>query len=680
MKPTSSKIKFLFSIAMIGVLLVGLVAVPALRTNSATASQSMIVTGIDTNQVVDLVQQHGGKVTSRLEIIHGVAALVPTQSITALRAEKGITQVSYNSPTQLSDYDFNGTAGSKELKDPATDYPNITGADSAWKKGYTGQGVTVAILDTGIATHPSLVESLNGKKRGLTAWVDFIQGKKKPIDPNGHGTHVAGIIANASKGSDNEYNGMAPGVNLVGVRVLDETGAGTYESVIQGIQWVVDHKAQYNIKIMNLSLYSLVQSPYWADPLNQAVMRAWAEGIVVVVAAGNGGPGPMTITVPGNVPYVITVGAFTDHYTPSDWLDDYITPFSAAGPTLDNFVKPDIVAPGGHIVSTMMSSSYLARNHGANRVGNKYFSMAGTSQAAAITSGTAALMLSRNANLSPDQVKYRMMATALAFVTEDQSEALYSIWQQGTGRLNAADAVLADIDGAANQGMDVWADLNGSTHYEGYTTFDSETGTFKLLGDFYEPSSGAIGSWSGTIGSWSGAIGSWSGSHYAAWGNGIGSWSGAIGSWSGAIGSWSGTIGSWSGAIGSWSGAIGSWSGAIGSWSGGYTTWVGGMENWIDAINSWVGAIGSWSGGVGSWSGGVGSWSGGIGSWSGGIGSWSGGVGSWSGSVGSWSGGVGSWSGSIIDASYIGSFTDGTSPVNSTSKTSLSPWLEEPTP
>src|SRR4029450_11288765 len=142
-----------------------------------------------------------------------------------------------------------------------------------------------------------------------------------------------------------------PGVKLVGIRVLDETGAGTYEQVIQGIQWALDHQDQYNIRVMNLSLVSPVQSPYWADPLNQAVMRAWAEGITVVVAAGNAGPGPMTVGVPGNNPYVTPRGAFPDNFTPGNWNDDYIAPFSASGPTLDGFAKPDLVAPGAHMVS-----------------------------------------------------------------------------------------------------------------------------------------------------------------------------------------------------------------------------------------------------------------------------------------------------------------------------------------
>ena len=249
----------------------------------------------------------------------------------------------------------------------------------------------------------------------IVAWIDFVDGKKKPVDPNGHGTHVAGVIANNQIGADGEANGMAPGVDLVAVRVLGENGGGTYENVIKGIQWVVKNQAKYNIRVMNLSLVSPAQSPYWADPLNRAVTAAWASGITVVAAAGNGGPGPMTISVPGNNPYVITAGAFTDAYTPMVFDDDYLAPFSAAGPTLDGFTKPDVLAPGAHMVSTMSNSSYVARNHQANRVGSDYFSMAGTSQASATVSGVAALVISAHpeSDPQPGQVPHHGFCHAL---------------------------------------------------------------------------------------------------------------------------------------------------------------------------------------------------------------------------------------------------------------------------
>lgn len=189
------------------------------------------------DQAEALVKKVGGEVTSRLNIIDGVGARVSSEELSALNAVAGV-KVTYNSPIYLTDVEYEGQVKSKDV---STDYPDVVGADLAWQEGITGQGVTVAVVDTGIDTHPLLDKSIQGKNRKLAGWADFISGSKKPIDPNGHGTHISGIIANAAKGADGEWNGIAPGVQLVGVRVLDETGTGSYVSVIQGIQWVLDH-------------------------------------------------------------------------------------------------------------------------------------------------------------------------------------------------------------------------------------------------------------------------------------------------------------------------------------------------------------------------------------------------------------------------------------------------------
>ena len=448
--------------------------------------ESFIVQGTSTAQVTQLVERYGGSITSQLEIIHGVGALLPAHKLAMLRLEPGIIAVTPNVPVIATGQ-----------RNPSTDYPDVVGADVVWNQGNLGEGVTVAVVDTGLGWHPGFYTNTHGRiDDRVVGWVDFVNGSRIPFDPNGHGTHIGGIIANAQKDSEGEWNGMAPGVDLVGVRVLDQQGAGTYERVIEGLQWVLDHQAQYNIKIINLSLSSPVQSPYWADPLNQAVMQAWAAGITVVVAAGNGGSGPMSVGVPGNNPYVITVGAFTDNYTPLDWDDDYIAPFSAAGPTLDGFVKPDVVAPGAHMVAPMMPSSYLARNHEANKVTALYFSMAGTSQATAVVSGEAALILAQHPELTPDQVKFRIIVTSLLWVDPTTTEALYSMWQQGAGRVNVPDAVYADISESANAGMDIQEDIAGQIHYEGYSYYDDEIGAFRLRSGY--------GTWSGGYGTWSG--------------------------------------------------------------------------------------------------------------------------------------------------------------------------------
>jgi serine protease AprX len=456
----------------------------------------------------------------------------------------------------------------------------------------------VAVVDTGLARHPGLSNSINGKnKNRIIGWADFVDPSRAPRDPNGHGTHIAGIIANSQMGPDGEWNGVAPGVNLVGVRVLDEQGFGTYEQVIQGIQWVIQHKEELGIQVMNLSLVSQVQSPYWADPINQAVMQAWANGITVVVAAGNNGPGPMSIGVPGNNPYVITVGSFTDNFTPTDWSDDYLAPFSAAGPTLDGFAKPDVVAPGGHIVSTMMPGSYVARNHEANKVSKDYFSMAGTSQSAAVVSGIAALTLSRNPELTPDQVKFRVMYTSFPWIDLESSDgsALYSLWQQGAGRVNAPDAVFADISGTANYGMDIQEDLVGNVHYEGFSYYDAESGEFRLRGEFSDWT-GGYGAWAGGYGAWAGGYGAWAGG-YGAWAGGYGAWAGGYGAWAGGYGAWAGGYGAWAGGYGAWAGGYGAWAGGYGAWAGGYGAWAGSFADpvFAERFVQWRSDFGNWS-------------------------------------------------------------------------------------
>ena len=525
--------------------------------------RSYIVQGIDSLQVAELVEQVGGTVTSKLDVIHGVAATLSDEALRQLQANSSISAITLNAEVEVA---------TKKWKDqnPATDYPDVIGADVVWEQGVTGSGVTVAVVDTGIGLENGIVQGIDKHKRNrIIAWIDFVDGRRFPRDPNGHGTHIAGIIANTDIGEDGEWNGVAPGVNLVGVRVLNEEGFGTYERVIQGIQWVIEHKDTYNIKVMNLSLVSPVQSPYWADPLNQAVTRAWAEGITVVVAAGNGGPGAMSIGVPGNNPYVITVGAFTDNYTPNDWGDDYITPFSAAGPTLDGFVKPDVVAPGAHIVSTMLPWTYLAKNHKANWVTPKYFEIAGTSQSAAVVSGLAALTLSQNPDMTPDQVKYRAMVTSFIWINLETTEALYSMWQQGAGRVNAPGATFTEEEGVANIGMDIWADLAGDIHYQGYTIYDEATGEFRLAGDY--------GAWAGGYGAWAGGYGAWAG--------GYGAWAGGYGAWAGDYGAWAGGYGAWAGGYGAWAGSYGAWAGGYGAWAGGYGAWAG-NEPWIGSVYS----------------------------------------------------------------------------------------------
>lgn len=276
----------------------------------------------------------------------------------------------------------------------------------------TGYGVTVAILDTGHSAYNSQERNTANEYR-LLAHHDAIDDKtlRKESDDHGHGSHVSAIVVNsAANGLDGRFNGIAPDAELVVVKAFDDQGQATYSDVIRGIDWIVANKDTYGIRVLNLSFSAPPKSYYWDDPLNQAVMAAWQSGIVVAASAGNLGPDPMTIGVPGNVPYVITVGAMTDNLSPGDGSDDLLASFSSAGPTVEASVKPEVVAPGGHLLAMMASDVALALQHPEFHDAGEYFVMSGTSQAAAVVSGAATLMLQTDPSLSPDDVKCRLLS------------------------------------------------------------------------------------------------------------------------------------------------------------------------------------------------------------------------------------------------------------------------------
>jgi serine protease AprX len=226
--------------------------------------------------------------------------------------------------------------------------------------GVTGKNVGVAIVDSGITPHTALT----GK---VVANVSFVPGDPSVTDGYGHGTHVAGIVAGSATSVTPLYDGgIAPGVKLVNVRVLGNDGSGYVSDVIDGIEWVIAHKLQYNIRVINLSLGHPVMESCATDPLCQEVGKAAQAGIVVVAAAGNYGKSPEGNTIlggiasPGNSPDAITVGALNTWSTAAR-SDDTVATFSSRGPTAyDLAIKPDLAAPGVKIVSLEAKDSMLA--------------------------------------------------------------------------------------------------------------------------------------------------------------------------------------------------------------------------------------------------------------------------------------------------------------------------------
>jgi serine protease AprX len=358
-----------------------------------------------------------------------------------------------------------------------TNYPERVGANTLQQAGTTGAGVTIAMLDSGL--WQALSQNYGTR---VLATIDVTNGGSAPVtgDPYGHGTHITSIAAGGAINVSGSYLSIAPQANLVIVRAFDGEGAGRYVDVISGLDWIVANRKKYNIRVVNLSFGATPESFYWKDPLNQAVMAAWQAGIVVVVAAGNSGPSPMTVEVPGNVPYVITVGALTDNYTPYNLSDDRLASFSSAGPTYEGFVKPEVIAPGGHMVASMSSQSYLANiDPGSMAPTAQMFTMSGTSMAAAVTTGVVALMLQSDPSLTPDNVKCRLLASASAAVNSNGTLA-YSVFEQGAGLINAVAAVNSSATGCANRGLNIAADLAGTQHFGGPANEDAN-GNFYIM-------------------------------------------------------------------------------------------------------------------------------------------------------------------------------------------------------
>ncbi len=452
-----------------------------------------------------------------------------------------------------------GTYDPKSFDGSMNSVTEQIGARSYWQAGYNGSGVDVALIDTGIAP----VEGLTGAGQVVNGPdLSFEAGRAdlRHVDGYGHGTHLAGIIAGrdpgtpqfpSSKDTQIHFVGVAPAARIVNVRVGDRAGAVDVTQVIAAIDWVVEHKNSGDLDIRVLALAygtDSTQSPS-VDPLSHAVERAWKAGIVVVAAAGNDG-NAAPLRNPATNPYVISVGA----------LDGLRTKGAAAQPIPDfspcgGSRTVDLIAPGGSIVSLRAPGSYADQTSPEARVSSRFFLGSGTSQAAAVVAGAAALVIDEHPNATPDQVKAVLTRSA------DPIRKVPSSCQ-GSGVLDLWSARSVFPSGSqrheASKGSGSLEESRGNIHVQRHgVVLEGEIDIFGQRFDSAEWASAGQtwvgGTWNGT--EWTGV--SWSGLSWS----GV-SWSGV--SWSGV--SWSGV--SWSGV--SWSGV--SWSGV--SWSGG--TWSAG--------------------------------------------------------------------------------------------------------
>jgi serine protease AprX len=368
--------------------------------------------GVSRSSAGKLVSSDGGRVIGELPIINGLAVKATAGNALELSHEDGVRVVSLNAAVKKS-----GITGGIDSSLIQTSYPESVQAPRAWSAA-TGKGVGVAVVDTGIAgTLPDFRTSDSNSTSRVVATVATNPYAISDNDSYGHGTHVAGIIAgnsNARPAGDSlkgDYVGVAPDANLISVKVADEKGDATLLDVIYGLQFVVDNKSTYNIRVVNLSLESTDAQSYKTDPLDAAAEAAWFNGIVVVAAAGNRGTaGDAVDYAPGNDPYVISVGGVDDLGT-KNTIDDTLADWSSRGTTQDGFAKPEVLAPGAHIVSNLAPNSAFTAMCPSCIVDGQYIRAGGTSMAAPMVAGAIADMLQARPGLTPDQVKATVLAT-----------------------------------------------------------------------------------------------------------------------------------------------------------------------------------------------------------------------------------------------------------------------------
>jgi serine protease AprX len=397
------------------------------RAHAKQGTSRVIIETVDGSAADALIRSLRGRPGRRLGLLRGQVAEIPDSALDDLASRPRVRAVRL-------DRRVHGTM-------------ERTGAavGATWARenlGVDGAGIGVAIVDSGVTSwHDDL-----GAQR-VVHFADFVEFHPVPYDDYGHGTHVAGIIAGNGYDSSGARRGVAPGANLIVLKVLDGDGNGYISNVIAALDYAVAHRAQFNIRVVNLSVAAGVYESYNTDPLTLAARRAVEAGVVVVTAAGNFGRNAKGraqnggVTSPGNAPWVLTVGA-TSHNGTAARPDDSIAPFSSRGPSrFDLAAKPDVVAPGVGIESLADGSSLLfatnpqARLWGTvDTVTQPYLSLTGTSMAAPVVAGTVALMLQANPALTPNLVKAIIQYTA-------EHRAAYDALTQGAGFLNARGAV-----------------------------------------------------------------------------------------------------------------------------------------------------------------------------------------------------------------------------------------------
>lgn len=391
----------------------------------------------------------GGSVKKSFRNLNAVVIDISAKEVESLTSRKDVKFASLDATTRVAGH-LETTTGT----DQARNYWNSSNGGGSFGP-LDGSGVGIAILDSGIDPNHHVFHSGGGGSRIIQS-VDFT-GEGRTDDPYGHGTHVASTAAGNAHVAGGAYTGVAPGANIINVRVLGPQGQGAISDALAGIDWCITNKDTYNIRVLNMSFGAITFDSYVNDPLCQAVRRAFDAGLVVCAAAGNLGKDENGTTLygaihsPGVEPSAITVGA-TNTFGTDRRSDDAIASYSSRGPTrgyttdadgtkhYDNLIKPDLVAPGNKLIEANSPGNYLVTNHPqldahvSTYAPHAMMYLSGTSMATPVVAGAAALMLQRNPSLTPNMLKAVLEITA-------QPVNGFNNFEQGAGQLNVEGAV-----------------------------------------------------------------------------------------------------------------------------------------------------------------------------------------------------------------------------------------------
>ncbi|HET9654094.1 MAG TPA: S8 family serine peptidase [Kineosporiaceae bacterium] len=511
-----------------------------------------------------------------------LVAQIPAGRLAAVKALPGVAVVTEDYEVKAQSLGFDPWTQNGSM----TNVNVTTGANAMWKKGWTGAGVDVALIDTGVAPVSGLSDSAK-----VVIGPDLSFESQDPdlryLDTYGHGTHMAGIIAGRERAKGNwwdyawdntNFYGMAPDARIVSLKLADRNGTVDVSQIIAAIDWVVQNRLAngMNIRVLNLSYGTHSPQSPQVDPLSWAAEVAWRSGIVVVSSAGNDGATTPGLTNPAYDPWVIAVGAVDTKGTTS-MADDTVAPFSAVQGGNFNTRGIDLVAPGVGIVSLGVPGSYVYQTYPAARIGNGFIRGSGTSQASAVVSGAAALLISQRPYLLPNQVKALLMNGATKLANDP-------VTKQGSGELNLVTSSALGLPtnlqmpmiGNGTGGLEsarggIHVTMNGSALAD-----ERDIMGDSFVGPIMAARTGGISAW-GPDGSFNGAV--WIGSGFAADTSTVAgkTWGGK--SWTGK--SWTGK--SWTGEL--WSGK--SWTNSVWTASG----WS--SANWTAPVNSdaWAGAL-----------------------------------------------------------------------------------------